>query len=179
MFNKQQHHLCVCFGKTCVGWGAMIIIQMGLFPSLNLMHYFKRWTAMRIIRKMMRQNCQDYLKRNYDNFYFMKKYLLATLLIVFANKLNSAIPKQKDDCFIFLIYISGNQGSLSNYNQQPSQPSSTPGNITLAWICIVDLNCDGTIDTIEFGAAFITYDTDSDGSLNDEAEIPGKLEKKF
>lgn len=76
----------------------------------------------------------------------------------------------------------GAQSDLANYNNLASAPTTAPsacsGNSTLCWIRVNDVDEDDDVDAADFTATFNALDSDADGTLNDESEVPGILEKR-
>lgn len=112
----------------------------------------------------------------------MRKYIFRSILpLVVVAFTSFSTPKAV--CYYF-IYISGVQRSKNNYSVQTSNPGTVTGTVRLYWIIICifpSATLGNTIDDVtdqQFEAAFDAYDTDSDGTLDDENEISGQLEKQ-
>jgi hypothetical protein len=112
----------------------------------------------------------------------MKKFstgLIAIALAIFLNGFSINIRTTGKFASIYLIYdCSGSTCAISNYFQQTRTPPNCIGSTVLCWIRVTDLNGDGVISQSELTSFCTAHDTDHDGSLNDEVEIAGVLEKQ-
>jgi hypothetical protein len=105
----------------------------------------------------------------------MKKNLLALGAIVLAIALSSFSMKKTVNVF-FVYDGSGDEALRSNYAEQSTQPATLTGTDILNWFKIADDN--GTVTDTEFSTAFSSYDTDHDGTLDDQSDIAGSLDRK-
>lgn len=109
----------------------------------------------------------------------MGKYLLKLMSLTVTLSIWYATTAFRSDALcVYYIYLSGDQNDCTNYFVAAAQPGPCPGNNRLCWFRVCDVNDDGIIDCTDFAVTFATLDSDSDSSLDDEAEIPGILEKK-
>lgn len=113
----------------------------------------------------------------------MKRFstgLVAIALAIFLNGFSFMNTRTtgKFAC-IYLIYdCTGSTCAISNYFQQTRTPPTCDGDSIVCWICVNDSNGNGIISQSELTAFCNARDTDHDGSLNDETEIAGILEKQ-
>jgi hypothetical protein len=70
------------------------------------------------------------------------------------------------------------QTKPENYTVQSMPPDDCLNDLRLCWIQFEDANNNGQLDPNELNAYFLTHDTNTDKSLDDEDEIPGELEKR-
>jgi hypothetical protein len=85
--------------------------------------------------------------------------LAAVVLSSFSAKFNT---------IIYLDYNSGAQQTPSNYTTKFTEPARPEPDAILDWFSIESVN--GSLDAGEFAAAFAALDTNSDNSLDDQAE---------
>jgi hypothetical protein len=113
----------------------------------------------------------------------MKKNLLCaiglSLAILLSAYTHSNSSRQPRWPCVYLIYQGwGFQDFVFSYTWQWHSPGPCPGSETLCWICVEDLDGDAHIDQNELDYFFSIYDSNFSGSLDDESEIFGKIEKK-
>jgi hypothetical protein len=105
----------------------------------------------------------------------MKKNLLALGAAVLAIALSSFSMKKTVNVF-FVYGGSGNEAMRSSYTQQFMPPATLLGTDILNWFKIADDN--GIVTDPEFTVAFSNYDTNHDGTLDDQTDIAGSLDRK-
>jgi hypothetical protein len=112
----------------------------------------------------------------------MRKYIVNSVALLVAISLCAfTVEKRKTESLssIYLIYLGGNHTLVGNYAQQTTAPDDCWGSANLCWIWIDDIDNDGFVSQSEFDYVLSQIDTDSDNSLDDEAESSFLQKKGF
>ena len=102
----------------------------------------------------------------------MKKNLLGLAAIVLAIAVSSFTSKKLQD--VYLVYNSGTQSDITNYSQTSTTQIAIDGTDVLAWLKVSDDN--GIVTPTEFTPKFNAFDTNSNGTLNDQVENHSTIE---
>lgn len=113
------------------------------------------------------------------NFFGLFALVLAVGLVTFSAFTKASNSKSVFAVVKYAVYGTGTQSVVGNYTIQPTVPNSCFDDERLCWIKVSDVNENGTIEQSEFTPVFEALDGDDDGSLDDESEVSGILEKKL
>lgn len=114
----------------------------------------------------------------------MKKYLLGVFAVVLAigfsafTTSEAPVKAEKKQVVVILVLKAGTppQNQIASYDQVSTAPSC-PGAVSLCALRVTDPNSDGVITQAEFNTIFAGFDTNSNGTLNDQTETANLLKK--
>lgn len=121
------------------------------------------------------------MKRNLPGIFAL--FFAAVFVTFSAFTVKSVDAETFTDARYIHFDLSGSDMDYTNYNSLASAPTSAPtscpGAAIICWIRVVDVDQDGDVDADDFDATVRVLDSNNNGTLSDEAEIPGILEKRI